>query len=131
MALKSRLLKADCRACGYIVRVSRACLAKGMPICFCNRQPMRSFEFAEYQAEARAEEALPVPLRVARVVLRKGRSCTSCGGYMRPGEEAKRTVWTGAELEQSDECAACADPQRGFEGGTVGDERWREELVRA
>ena len=131
MGLKSRLVKADCRDCGYTVRVTRKWLLAGMPDCGICHQPMRSLELEEYEAELRADEALPTPLRVQFVTLRKGRDCSSCGGFIRAGDESKRTVWRGAELEQWDECAACADPQRGYAGGTIGNESWRDELVRA
>jgi hypothetical protein len=33
--MKTRLRKADCPRCGYIVRVSRKCIAQGLPTCPC------------------------------------------------------------------------------------------------
>jgi len=34
-----RLRKAECRGCGYVVRLSRECIAKGLPVCPCG-EPM-------------------------------------------------------------------------------------------
>jgi hypothetical protein len=30
-----RLRKAECRGCGYVIRVSRECIARGLPTCVC------------------------------------------------------------------------------------------------
>jgi hypothetical protein len=33
-----RLRKAECRYCGYVIRVSRECIGRGLPVCPCGEQ---------------------------------------------------------------------------------------------
>lgn len=33
-----RLRKAECRGCGYVVRLSRECIARGLPVCPCGER---------------------------------------------------------------------------------------------
>lgn len=36
--MKTRLRKAECPSCGYIVRLSRQCIAQGLPECPCGQR---------------------------------------------------------------------------------------------
>ncbi len=137
-ALKTRMLKAQCGSCAYSVRVSRTWLCEaGPPICPCNRDVMECpqwDEIMELEQEAAAQsDRLGTVVRVKRVRLRIDRDCNGCGGRMAAGQTSKRTVYTlGGQLSEEDLCSSCADPnaERGYSGGTNGDERWRTELHR-
>lgn len=39
---KGRLLKASCPACGYIIRASKACMDRGLPVCVCGSRFVQS-----------------------------------------------------------------------------------------
>lgn len=100
MALKTRLLKAECFDCGYVVRVTRTHVARiGTPLCPCNGAPMDSLEFQDW---ANAEAALDAaaaggfrPIRsrwIERVAVVHG--CSHCRGDIEIGEPAHLDVYT-------------------------------------
>lgn len=57
-AATTRLRKAECPACGYIVRVSRKWLAMGLPTCACGATMESADYWAELEAELREEHEL-------------------------------------------------------------------------
>ena len=133
--LKTRMLKAQCGTCAYTVRISRTWLCESGPsLCPCNGSVMECPDWdaillAEQSELGRGDRGNIV--RVSRVTLRIERDCDGCGGRMQAGQASKRTVYSlhGA-LQEEDLCDSCADPggPRGYDGGTMGDERWRREL---
>lgn len=119
MALKTRMLKAECMACGYVARVTRTHLERvGPPICPCNSQPMRSDEWADYQRiqwqefEQMASDAESGRTRVIRSQwvesLRRAQECSRCLAQLPIGESAHLDVYTvGGEFFSEYTCWAC------------------------
>ncbi len=113
MPLRTRMLKAQCGACAYSVRVTRKWLRElGPPLCPCNGEPMESDYTAELEAEARetmaALEVGSATLRDRWVTIRKPRDCDRCRGYCPVGEKMRHKVYTvGGEFFSEYECLAC------------------------
>ena len=101
MALRTRLLKVKCRACGYTARITRKWLAEpGPPLCPCNSQPMVSREFREHLADELAawnEAATVTPLRILRekwLDIRSVQECCRCCEQLERGEHCHLAVYT-------------------------------------
>lgn len=80
----TRLRKAECPVCGYIVRLSRSCIARGLPVCPCGaRLECPCIYDCEY-AGAEHVAAHPLAEREARRLLapsaRVGAAPMHCGG---------------------------------------------------
>ena len=91
----TRLRKASCDSCGYMIRVSRKWLAVGLPTCPCGQPMVSDDEWAETEAELRQERELAEwqehDFRAAEREARKGRgglsyeeraTCEWCGGFV-------------------------------------------------
>ena len=77
----TRLKKAECPACGYIVRVSSRWLdASGAPLCPCNGEPMLDCREG-IEDEARIPERTPNPIRDRYVLTDQDRTCWDCGVF--------------------------------------------------
>lgn len=80
----TRLRKAECPVCGYIVRLSRACIARGLPGCPCGARMECPCIYDCEHAGADAVAAHPAAQREARRLLqperRVGAAQLHCGG---------------------------------------------------
>lgn len=79
----TRLRKAECPACGYIVRLSRSCIARGLPTCPCGAQLecpcIYDCEYAGADAVAAHPVAVAESRRLIRPAPRAGHQL-QCGG---------------------------------------------------
>ena len=93
--MKTRMLKCECSACGYVARTTRRWLIEyGPPLCPCNGEPMRdaladmvdavdqAARDDEREAAAEAwgrDPSVPRPMRSRFVVVDRSRACWECG----------------------------------------------------
>lgn len=117
--MKSRYLKAECRRCGYSVRVTRVHLrSSGPPLCpsdGCHALPLGSPDWESMFAdelEGWEADAMAIPYRKLRETERTARTEKPCANHcaygIRIGERYLETVYTvDGALHHERHCQAC------------------------